>query len=164
MMRAAIWFTPPPVAPSPTLLPLMPLIRRFLIVDDNADARSLLTRTLLRKFPQSLATECGDATTAILSAQNERLDAVIVHRAGDTPGLELIQLLRKAAPGLLVIYVSGIDRTAEARAAGADAFLNYDAWLGLGTLVAQLLQQRTAEEPASAPSKPLAFKPDAASA
>ena len=58
----------------------MPLIKRFLVVDDNADGRSLLTRTLLRKFPQSLATECGDADTAILTAREEKLDAIIVHR------------------------------------------------------------------------------------
>lgn len=127
----------------------MPLIKRFLIVDDNADARSLLTRTLLRKFPQSLATECGDATTAILTAKSERLDAVIVHRAGEMTGLELIPLLRQVAPSVPLVCVSGIDRTREAMAAGASAFLNYDAWLGLGTLVASLLERPAAGSGAS---------------
>ena len=114
----------------------MPLNKRFLVVDDNADARSLLTRTLLRKFPQSLITECGDATTAVLTARSEKLDAIVVHRAGEITGLELVSMLRKIAPHLPVVYVSGIDRSVEAQEAGASAFLNYDAWLGLGTLVA----------------------------
>lgn len=126
----------------------MPLIKRFLIVDDNADARSLLTRTLLRKFPQSLATECGDANTALITVRSEKVDAIVVHRAGEVTGLELLPTLRKAAPDVPIILVSGIDRTAEALAAGADAFLNYDAWLGLGTLVSSLMNSRSARSTA----------------
>lgn len=125
----------------------MPLIKRFLIVDDNADGRSLLTRTLLRKFPQCLATECGDAGTAVVTAQNEKLDAIIVHRAGEITGLELIPTLRKAAPETPIVYVSGLERKAEATAAGATAFLNYDAWLGLGTLVAGLIEPKAPTSP-----------------
>ena len=118
----------------------MPLIKRFLIVDDNADGRSLLTRTLLRKFPQSLATECGDATTAVQTAKTERLDAIIVHRAGEVSGLELIPLLRHVVPAIPIVFVSGFDRSAEAVAAGATCFLNYDAWLRIGTVVNDLLR------------------------
>lgn len=118
----------------------MPLIHRFLIVDDNADARSLLTRTLIRKFPQCIASECGDADTAILTARSEKLAAIVVHRAGETTGLDLIPLLRKVAPATPIIYVSGIDRSQAALKVGATAFLNYDAWLGLGTLIAKLIE------------------------
>lgn len=117
----------------------MPLIHRFLIVDDNADARSLLTRTLIRKFPQSIASECGDADTAVLIARSEKLAAIVVHRAGEVTGLELVPLLRKVAPAVPIVYVSGIDRSQAALKVGATAFLNYDAWLGLGTLIASLI-------------------------
>lgn len=137
----------------------MPLIKRFLVVDDNADARSLLTRTLLRKFPQSLASECGDANAALAIVETEKLDAIVVHRAGDVPGLELISMLRRAAPTVPIVYVSGIDRTQEALAAGANAFLNYDAWLGLGTLVGQLLEKARSssdEPPATRPLRVVA--------
>lgn len=127
----------------------MPLIKRFLIVDDNPDARSLLTRTLLRKFPHALATECSEANTAVLTARAERLDAIIVHRAGEITGLELVPLLRQVAPSVPIVYVSGIERTREALAAGASAFLNYDAWLGLGTLVASLIEARPVSDIAS---------------
>lgn len=133
----------------------MPQIHRFLIVDDNADARSLLTRTLIRKFPQSIASECGDADTAILLARTEKLDAIVVHRAGEMTGLELIPLLRKVAPPLPIVYVSGIDRSQAAAKVGATAFLNYDAWLGLGTLIASLIESsRTNPSPGSPPQPP----------
>ena len=132
----------------------MPLNKRFLVVDDNADARSLLTRTLLRKFPQSLITECGDATTAVLTARSEKLDAIVVHRAGEITGLDLVSMLRKIAPHLPVVYVSGIDRSVEAQEAGATAFLNYDAWLGLGTLVAGLIGQGSSSSASPGSSAP----------
>ena len=41
--------------------------------------------------------------------------------------------------------VSGIDRAAEAVAAGANLFLNYDEWLRIGTVVAELLAGAQAE-------------------
>lgn len=118
----------------------MPVIRRFLVVDDNPDGRALLARTLLRKFPESLATECNDAQTALTMARSERLDAIVVHRASEVPGLELIPQLRQLAPDVPIVFVSGYDRSEEAKAAGATTFLNYDAWLGLGTLIAGLLR------------------------
>ncbi|HEY1109706.1 MAG TPA: hypothetical protein VGE76_13755, partial [Opitutaceae bacterium] len=137
----------------------MPLIHRFLIVDDNADARSLLTRTLIRKFPQSIASECGDANTAILIARSEKLTAIVVHRAGEVTGLELIPLLRKVAPTVPLVYVSGIDRSQAAIKAGATAFLNYDAWLGLGTLIAGLIEGPQTSTPSGSPLPPPAQPP-----
>lgn len=125
----------------------MPLIHRFLIVDDNADARSLLTRTLIRKFPQCIASECGDADTAIVIARTEKLAAIVVHRAGEITGLEMIPLLRKVAPKVPLVYVSGIDRSQAAVKAGATAFLNYDAWLGLGTLISGLMEGSQPDTP-----------------
>ncbi len=125
----------------------MPLIHRFLIVDDNADARSLLTRTLIRKFPQCIASECGDADTAVFIASTEKLAAIVVHRAGEVTGLEMIPLLRKVARTTPIVYVSGIDRSRAALEAGATAFLNYDAWLGLGTLIAGLLEGSAPDTP-----------------
>lgn len=121
--------------------------KRFLIVDDNPDGRSLLTRTLLRKFPRALLTECSDPDRAATSAQVGAFDAIVVHRAGELTGIELIALIRKAAPDVPLIYISGVDRGREALDAGASAFLNYDAWLGLGTLVASLLEKAPASEP-----------------
>lgn len=129
----------------------MPHSKRFLIVDDNPDGRSLLVRTLLRKFPRAFVTECADADRAVTSARVGAFDAIIVHRAGEVTGIELIALVRKAAPEVPLIYVSGVDRGREAFDAGASAFLNYDAWLGLGTLVATLLEKPTEATPLAEP-------------
>jgi DNA-binding NtrC family response regulator len=118
----------------------MPPTQKFLIIDDNADSRFLLAKTLMRKFPAALMIECADTGTALLAAENDRPVAVIVHRTIDTSGLHLLPLLRQLNPRMPIVMVSGIDRTAEAIAAGATFFLNYDEWLRIGSVVAGLLE------------------------
>jgi DNA-binding NarL/FixJ family response regulator len=118
------------------------LPKRFLVIDDHADGRSLLVRTLLRKFPQSVVVECQDPGTGTTLAAKEQFDAIIAHRAGELTGLELLGQLRRISPEVPIVMVSGIDRSKECLAAGATAFLNYDAWLNIGTLVAELLTKR----------------------
>lgn len=58
-------------------------------------------------------------------------------------GAELVQRLRDADPKVPIIRVSGIDRTANARAAGATAFLHYDEWLRIGNVVEEHLRGPT---------------------
>jgi CheY-like chemotaxis protein len=117
----------------------MPAPRKFLIVDDNSDSRFLLVKTLLRKFPQAVVQECQDGDAAIAMTRAEKLDAIVAHRATEIDGLTLIRLLRQVNPTLPIVMVSGIDRSKEAIAAGANYFLSYDAWLRIGTVVAELL-------------------------
>jgi CheY-like chemotaxis protein len=117
---------------------------RFLIVDDNPDSRFLLVKTLLRKFPQAVLQETRDAQSSIALARSETLDALVVHRAAEMDGLTLVRLLREANPSVPIVMVSGIDRTQAALEAGATTFLNYDAWLRIGTMVAQLVAERSA--------------------
>ncbi|MDO8545215.1 MAG: response regulator [Opitutaceae bacterium] len=116
--------------------------RKFLVVDDNVDGRSLLVRTLRRKFPHASVTECRDATEALRIAATERLDAIVTHRAWEVDGLTLIRELRQANPSVPIVMVSGIDRSEPARAAGATSFLNYDEWLRLGAVVADIIGPR----------------------
>lgn len=117
----------------------MPAPRKFLIIDDNSDSRFLLVKTLLRKFPQSVLQECQDAEAAVALAKSEKLDAIVAHRAAEVDGLTLIRMLRHANPLVPLVMVSGFDRSKEAVAAGATCFLSYDAWLRIGTVVADLL-------------------------
>ena len=115
---------------------------KFLIVDDNADSRFLLVKTLLRKFPQAILQETQDGESATALARTENLDAIIVHRAAEVDGLTLIRMLRQVNAGVPIVMVSGIDRTKTALEAGASTFLSYDAWLRIGTVVAELLASR----------------------
>ena len=123
--------------------------QKFLIVDDNPDSRFLLVKTLLRKFPQAVLQETQDGPSSITLVRSATLDAVVVHRAAEIDGLTLVRLLRDANPSVPIVMVSGIDRSKTAIEAGATTFLNYDAWLRIGTVVAQLI---TARDAVSAPS------------
>jgi DNA-binding NtrC family response regulator len=113
--------------------------RSFLVIDDNADGRALLNKTLLRKFPAALIVECQNADSAVDHVSKNRLDAVIVHRVWDVDGATLIRRLRAADENVPIIAVSGIDRTKEALAAGATRFMSYDEWLRLGTIVQEII-------------------------
>lgn len=113
--------------------------QKFLVIDDNADSRFLLTKTLMRKFPAALVIECANTDTSLLAAEYERPAAIIVHRTNETGGLQLIPQLRRANGKAPIVMVSGIDRTAEAIEAGASYFLNYDEWLRIGSVVGGLM-------------------------
>lgn len=118
--------------------------RKFLLVDENPDGRSLLARTLHRKFPQSITLECVDSQAALAAVTGEKLDAVVIHKAEDVTGVELIELIRRIDPNLPILAVSGYDRTKESLAAGATRFLNYDQWLLVGTVIAEMLGAQVA--------------------
>jgi CheY-like chemotaxis protein len=121
---------------------------QFLVVDDNGDSRFLLVKTLLRKFPQAIVQECQESAIAIKAARNSDLAAIVAHRASDTDGVSLIRALREANPSIPIVMVSGLDRSAAALKAGATVFLNYDEWLRIGTIVANLLPGEEAPEAA----------------
>jgi response regulator RpfG family c-di-GMP phosphodiesterase len=117
----------------------MPTPSKVLVVDDNPESRFLLTKTLLRKFPQVMVLECADAGSAQRTAALEPLDVIVLHRTADVIGVDLIRMLREVSDSIPIIMVSGIDRSTEAIAAGANFFLSYDEWLRIGTVVAELL-------------------------
>lgn len=116
--------------------------RKFLIIDDNADSRTFLAKALLRKYPEAVVQECQNGDTAVGIVRDERLSAVIAHRTFEYDGDTLVRLLRHASPTVAIVMVSGYDRSGIARAAGADIFMNYDAWLTIGTVVAEAMAVR----------------------
>lgn len=101
----------------------------------------------MRKFPLAVVSECQDGATAATIAGSEHLDAVVVHRAGEMDGATLVRSIRKVAPELAIVLVSGIDRSAVAKAAGADVFVNFDEWLRIGTVVAGLINEPDKSRP-----------------
>lgn len=66
----------------------------------------------------------------------------VSHRTYDYDGGTLVALFRGVNPSVPIIMISGYDRTARAKAAGADHFLNYDQWLMIGTVVSQAIAAR----------------------
>src|SRR3954463_14258680 len=122
---------------------MMPL-PKFLVVDDIAENRYLLAKTLLRKFAGSLVQECEDSAPAVAAAQHDRLSAIVVHRGADVDGLTMIRMLRQVNPSVPIIMVSGRESCPGAIEAGATAFLNYDAWLRIGSVVEETMLAETA--------------------
>lgn len=125
----------------------MDKVPEFLVVDDNADNRFLLAKTLIRKFPTALLQECQDSQPALVAARRASLTAAIVHRASDVDGVTLIEMLRNARPTLPILFVSGGDMRAKACEVGASAFLNYDAWLRVGSVVDDMLRTGASSAP-----------------
>lgn len=123
----------------------------FVVIDFNAESRQLLVRTLRRKFPQAVLHETDDTDKALEVARSVGAVAIITHRTFDMPGAEVVQQLRDAEPSVVIIMVSGMDRETEALRAGADAFLPYDEWLRIGTLVEEHLTRRAEGRPDPAP-------------
>ena len=117
--------------------------QKFLVIDDHGDSRTFLTKTLLRKYPNSVVQECQNGDTAIALLRDERVSAVIAHRTFDYDGETLVRLLRKVGPNVPIVMVSGHDKRTVAFAAGADAFMHYDAWLTVGTVVAEAIAARS---------------------
>ena len=132
--------------------------KTFLVVDDNADSRFLLVKTLLRKFPEAVIRECQESVDAVRIAKRNALSAIVAHRAADLDGISLIRELRAANPHVIIVMVSGLDRSLTAVAAGATCFLNYDEWLRVGSLVTDLLSRSRVAAPAA--PKDHAWEPD----
>ena len=142
---------------------IQPTGKVFLVVDDNADSRFLLVKTLQRKFPDALIREVQESEQAVAVATTEELAAIVAHRAADMDGISMIRALRAANADVIILMVSGLDRTESAIRAGATCFLNYDEWLRVGSVVTDLLsrsqavrsahedEQRAADRPMDAP-------------
>jgi DNA-binding LytR/AlgR family response regulator len=96
-----------------------------LIVDDEASARSRLTRMLAKHPEVSIVGEASDGLEALESIEKLRPDLVFLDI--QMPGLDGFQVVRSIAPSLprpLIIFVTGFDRHAlQAFEANALAYL-----------------------------------------
>jgi DNA-binding NtrC family response regulator len=112
---------------------------RFLVIDENSDGRFLLSKTLLRAFPNAMVVECRSADTAFHVLQTEEVAAILSHRTLEFDGAGLVRELRKLNAEVPIVMVSGFDREKLALEAGATRFFNYDQWPRIGIFVAELL-------------------------
>jgi DNA-binding NtrC family response regulator len=114
----------------------------FIIIDDNRDGRFVLSRALFRHYPNAAIHEYRDFTGAREALAGLPADGgqtmVLLHRAPDSEGPELIRSVREVHPRVTIVALGNPATAAQAIAAGATRFLDYEAWLGLGTLVKSL--------------------------
>lgn len=122
-----------------------------MVVDDNPEGRFLLTKTLLRKYPQSVVHECQELEVALEVIREFPRDArsvVIAHRATGMDGRSLVKALRQENATIPIVWISGRDRTADLAPTGATRFLHYDAWLMIGPTIEDLYP-RSQDEPST---------------
>jgi CheY-like chemotaxis protein len=124
---------------------------RFLVVDDNSDARFLLVKALRRTFPGAIIDECQSTASSVEMARSKNLGAIIAHRSTEMAGVELIRKMREQNPKVPIVMVSGIDRKDLALAAGADKFMLYEEWSRLGSVVEELISSTTGTRKPFAP-------------
>jgi hypothetical protein len=125
----------------------------FVIVDDVDDNRFLVSKALLRSFPSSSIIECLESSAALAAVQCEKPAAVIVHRSFDLNGPAMIRALR-GVTSTPIVMVSGRESCPEAIEAGANAFLNYEAWARIGAVIAEVLSPRYVPALSGTPFKP----------
>ena len=137
----------------------------FVIVDDIDDNRFLLSKALLRAFPASVITECLESGPALSAAARDKPTAIIVHRSMDLNGPAMVRALRGVTATTPIVMVSGRERCPEAIEAGANAFLNYESWSRIGTVIEEVLSPTYVRVLTAAPAKAerdsIGWRPDA---
>jgi DNA-binding NtrC family response regulator len=84
----------------------MPTPASILVVDDDADVRSVLARML--EIGGYQVFEAGDGKQAVAEARNRPIDLLITDLVmPEQEGIETIKLLRKEYPALKIIAISG---------------------------------------------------------
>lgn len=118
-------------------------LRKFLVVDDDAQARFLISRTLLRHYPDALVQECQDLNTAIEHlrglAKDGRDTVVVAHQTPQMQGRKLVEALRAAHASVPIVWTGRPEESDVATAAGATRFLDGKAWLLVGKVVEDLV-------------------------
>jgi DNA-binding NtrC family response regulator len=115
--------------------------RRFLVIDDDSHSRLLVSKTLLRQYPTAIVQECQDLETAIgvvREVPKQPQTVVIAHRTLQIGGSELITALRAAHSSVPIVWMDTRGAATLAASAGATRFLDKDAWLLIGSTVADL--------------------------
>jgi serine/threonine-protein kinase len=127
---------------------------RFLVVEDDAVFRGLVTQILLRGFPGATIEQAPDGQTGLAAAERNPPSAILTDL--DMPvmtGLELTAAVRESAElaGIPIIIMTGNGTPADWRALsrmGADAFLvkPFDAAHAIALLRAMLGRTHAARE------------------
>jgi len=118
----------------------------FIIIDDNRDGKFTLSRALFRHYPTNTIHEYRDFESARppLTALPEDggKAVVLLHRTPNLEGPELVRCVREVQSRVPVVALGNPAVAKQSIAAGASQFLDYEAWLRLGTTVKELQRVR----------------------
>jgi CheY-like chemotaxis protein len=117
----------------------MPSFHRFLLVDDVAENRFLISKALLKAFSDAVVLECQDSSTAMAVICHENCSIVIIHRAQDLDGASFIDVLRRYCPRMPVVLISEELPVPEAVKSGASAVVSWNAWQTIGSVCADII-------------------------
>ncbi len=120
----------------------MGAFRKYLVIDDDSHNRFLVSKTLLRQFPDALVQECQDANTAIelirgLPPEGHET-VVIAHSTPQLKGAGLVSTLRAAHSSVPIVWMGEAGQAHWAQHAGATQFLDHMAWLMIGQTAKEL--------------------------
>jgi CheY-like chemotaxis protein len=116
---------------------------KLLLVDDDAQKRSLIAHYVALEFPAATFVECASGAEAIEQLLAGTFDAVITnHSIHPIDGVELIRWIRAHLPQFPVIMVTGNPQVAgEAIEAGVDRVLDTSAYKSIGEIVRRQLEK-----------------------
>jgi CheY-like chemotaxis protein len=118
----------------------MSRFNRFLVVDDLPENRFLISKALLKEFPDALVAECQDSSTAIAVVSRESCSIVIVHRTRDLDGATFTDVLRRYCPRVPVLLLSE-DAVEESALTPAGGVVSWNSWKTIGRVCADIIAQ-----------------------
>ena len=123
---------------------------QFLLIDDNREGDSRISGTLLQRFPEAKLTEFptfAAARDALSGLPLEAPDCIaIAGRVRDLATVPLIKAVRACNSCVPVIAMGSLIDEPEAIGAGANRFLDYEAWLLLPPTIHRLRAAKRATD------------------
>jgi CheY-like chemotaxis protein len=119
---------------------------RFLLVDDVAENRLLITKTILKRFPNAVVHECQDAATAVAVAAHEHPSAVVAHRTAEVDGATLAAMIHRGNAAIPIVVMSGRP-TQKTTLLGVMAVIGWDEWQTTADILAEIVGARPGNRP-----------------
>lgn len=130
----------------------MPGFHRFLLVDNVAENRFLLSKALLKAFPDAVVSECQDTSTAIALISGESCSVIVVHQARDLDGSTFIDLVRRYVPRAPIVLISEEPTPPGSSQGAANRVVSWDAWQSIGSVCGELIAQNEKEGNSNRPA------------
>ena len=121
--------------------------QRFLLVDDVAENRFLISKALLKHFPDAVILQCQDSSTAMAMIRKEQSSMAIVHRSRDIDGTTFVNLVRRCDSSMPIVLLSEDRPVPDPVKCGASAVVSWDAWSTIGFVCADIIADTEQRHP-----------------